>query len=51
MWVGTGLSLILVGGYAACSRPPAHRGLDVAPDHGGLQHLTSAPVGMVGIPA
>jgi hypothetical protein len=45
IWVGTGLSLILVGGYAACSTPPAHRGLDVAPDHGGLQHPIPAPVG------
>jgi hypothetical protein len=45
MWVGTGLSLILVGGYAACSTSPAHRGLDVAPDHGGLQHPIPAPVG------
>jgi len=45
MRLGIGLSLILVGAYAACSTPPAHRGLDVAPDHGGLQHPIPAPVG------
>jgi hypothetical protein len=45
MWVGTGASLILVGCYAACSTPPAHRGLDVAPDHGGLHLPIPAPVG------
>jgi len=45
MRVGIGLSLLLVGGYAACSTPAAHRGLDVAPDHGGLHHPIPAPVG------
>jgi len=45
IWLGTGLSLILVGGYATCSALPAHRGLDVAPDHGGLHHPIPAPVG------
>jgi hypothetical protein len=45
LWVGTGFSLILVGCYAACSTPPAHRSLDVAPDHGGVLHPIPAPVG------
>jgi hypothetical protein len=45
MWVGTGLSLILVGGYAACSTPHAHRALDVTPDHGGTYDPLPAPVG------
>jgi hypothetical protein len=44
-WISTGASLILVGGYAACSTLPAHRGLDVTPDHGELQHPVPAPVG------
>ena len=45
MWAGTGLSLFLVGCYAACSTPHAHRGLDVAPDHGGLHDPLPAPLG------
>lgn len=44
MWAGIGLSLILVGGYAACSTPPTHRCLEVIPDPGGQRHPITHPV-------